>query len=205
MTPNPHSRIRFSGSDPNRGLRSRLNLLLTFVTLQFILIIFILVKIAAIEKAPPVPVQQVTEQTKLETTQPSSAEVLATSEQSSAPLRETSPKETTKIAIPKEILETSPIRIQVLNGCGKAGIAGKAGKWLKKNGYNVCKIGNADRNDYKESRIIDRTGNMTTARKLAALLRINEIHIKQLKLMKNPDIDLTLILGKDFTRLEIGS
>jgi len=100
--------------------------------------------------------------------------------------------------------EVIAIKVQVLNGCGFAGIAGKAGKWLKRNGYVVKDIGNADRQDHKLTSIVDRSGNLTAARELASLIGISEDRIKRQGSGPKPKVDLTLILGKDSKRLPIG-
>jgi len=115
-----------------------------------------------------------------------------------------SPEKNVEKEVPIEEIEPSPIRLQVLNGCGVAGIAGCVGKWLDRNAYEVVDIGNADRQDYRLSRIIDRSGNLTAARELAGLLGLSEDHIKRSTLIPKPEIDLTLIVGKDHKRLSIG-
>lgn len=97
----------------------------------------------------------------------------------------------------------SNIRIDVLNGCGVTGIAGRAQKWLKRNGYKVRLAENADRHDYKQSIIQDRSGNYQAALELARALNLNESNIMELRGSPSPYVDLTLVIGLDYKRLPI--
>ncbi|NQT34255.1 LytR C-terminal domain-containing protein [bacterium] len=208
MSPNPRSRIKYPDDGSGRGLRGRLNLLLILMTLQVVLMIGIWMNISNMKQTGhPANTGQASEPV---------IEAKETSQLSSKPTDTQKPnrikpetagissQKAVKSETPVETLEPSPINIQVLNGGAKGGLAGRTGKWLEKNGYNVKDIGNADRSDYRYSQIIDRSGNLTAARELASLLGIKEEQIKRLKLMPEPEFDLTLILGRDYRRLSIG-
>ncbi len=92
------------------------------------------------------------------------------------------------------------IQIDVLNGCGVAGVATTFTNYLRLRGYDVVEIGNYRTFDVPESIIIDRIGNLENARKVAYALGIHESNVIQ---QINPDyfLDATLIIGKDYEKL----
>ncbi len=204
MSPNPRSRIKYTDDKSNSGLIVRLNLLLFFMVVQVVMTIGLWVEVASLKKSLHLEPQASVEITKKPSEPDRTARKPVDQEIVKSPVSGSSSEETVEKEVPIEEIEPSPIRLQVLNGCGVAGIAGRVGKWLDRNAYNVVDIGNADRQDYRLSRIIDRSGNLTAARELANLLGLSEDHIKRLKLMPKPEIDLTLIVGKDHKRLPIG-
>ncbi len=204
MSPNPRSRIKYSTDAAGSGLIIRLNLLLFFIIVQVVMTIGLWVEVADLKKSLAVPPQAAVETTQRTTEPQRSTAQVAEKETVTRPEPEAPPLETAKSLVKADEIEPSPIRLQVLNGCGVAGIAGRIGKWLDKNGYDVVDVGNADRQDYHNSRILDRSGNLTAARELAGLLGLSETRIKRLNLMPEPEIDLTLIVGKDNGKLSIG-
>ncbi len=92
----------------------------------------------------------------------------------------------------------SEIKVQVLNGSGKPGVAKRVRDKLVRNGYNVVEFGNADSQNYKETIILDRVGNMKKAVKVASLLKCNLIFPKINKFIM---IDITVIVGKDYKKI----
>lgn len=46
-------------------------------------------------------------------------------------------------------LDRSDISVEVLNGSGETGVAGKASDYLKSLGYGIASVGNADNTDYQ--------------------------------------------------------
>ena len=206
MSPNPRSRIKYPDDGSVRGLSGRLNLLLILVTLQVVVMVAIWLNLSNLKQTghssgqAGEPVIEAKESSQI-SSKPTDTQKTDRIKPETA---ETSSQKAVKSETPVETLEPSPIRIQVLNGGAKGGLAGRTGKWLEKNGYDVKDIGNADRSDYRYSQIIDRSGNLTAARELASLLGIKEEQIKRLKLIPEPEFDLTLILGRDYRRLSIG-
>ena len=94
------------------------------------------------------------------------------------------------------------IHIEVLNGCGKNGIANEIGQKLRAFGFDVMTTGNAENFDFAETLVIDRVGKPEYAKQVADLLgTIN--HFQQ----KTPDPfrieEVTVIIGRDYTRLAI--
>lgn len=189
MSPNPRGRVRFTNNEPDRGIRNLLYILVGLQIVQLVLVTAILVgNRRGIEppSSPPPPQTRAERQGSAEPQAP----VAPASEPSAA--AETSP--------PAEVA-TLPIRVQVLNGCGVPGIARRAQEWLVRNGYDVRDVGNADRQDYQQSRVLDRGGNLSAARDLASALGIDERNVVKLSGAPSLKIDVSLILGHDYKRL----
>ena len=86
------------------------------------------------------------------------------------------------------------IQIEILNGCGDAGIATLYSNFLMHEGFDVIESKNADNFDYLNTNIIvhDRT-KMAIAQKLAKTL-----DIKNIVMNENGIWDLSIIIGKDY-------
>lgn len=97
----------------------------------------------------------------------------------------------------EKILSKDLIQVEVLNGCGKKGIADKFTELLRKNNFDVVNTGNYKTFDVNYSIVIDRTGNLQNATKLADLLNIDRKNVIQ-QINKNYFLDVTLIVGKDY-------
>ncbi len=95
----------------------------------------------------------------------------------------------------------SKIVITILNGTEKRGFARNAKIMLSQAGYDVYDIGNAETTDYKNTLIIDRSGNEEKVRKLAEFIKCENIE-KESDLseiaLESGNEDITLILGEDF-------
>ncbi len=103
-----------------------------------------------------------------------------------------------------EPIVATKIKVQILNGCGKTGIAKRAQQWMRSNDYDVRDVGNADKQDYRSSEVLNRSGNAAAARDLARMLGIDESKIKRKAAPPGLDVDLTLIIGSDNKRLPFG-
>jgi len=94
------------------------------------------------------------------------------------------------------------IHVEVLNGCGINGVAGRVGQRLRSLGFDVMTIDNAEAFTYPESIVIDRTGKPEYARHVAGALGIENC-IQQI----NPDLfrleEITVIVGRDYRRLKL--
>ena len=90
------------------------------------------------------------------------------------------------------------LRIEVLNGCGKANLAQKITSKLRKQGFDVVKIGNAESFDIPTSIVIDRTDNMDNAKRVAKTLGIKEIILAK---DNYAFLDVTVVIGRDYNRL----
>jgi len=98
--------------------------------------------------------------------------------------------------------------VEVLNGTTASGLAGRTAELLRSFGYEIISIGNADRNDYEKTMIIDRSGLEDLVEAFGEVIRCNNINyvpsvLAQMEaelVIENFEYqaDLTLIIGKDF-------
>jgi hypothetical protein len=95
-------------------------------------------------------------------------------------------------------VEQRVIRVEVLNGCGVAGLAGQVTDFLRLKGFDVVNVGNAENFDFPETLVVDRVGDMPGAWQVARAVGIDNV-IQQ----KDQDLllDVTLILGRDYQQL----
>lgn len=93
------------------------------------------------------------------------------------------------------------IQIDLLNGCGVPGAAQKITGYLRARGYDVVEMKNYKTFDVKESLIIDRSGNVEIAKKVAYALGVKDRNIIQ-QLNHDYFVDVSVVVGKDFTLLK---
>lgn len=95
----------------------------------------------------------------------------------------------------RDIGDPAEVRVEVLNGAGLAGIAGDATDRLRTVGFDVVFFGNAGRFDHERSVVLDRIGDPTLARAVAAALSIDSVATV-------PDstllLDVSVVLGGDW-------
>ncbi|MDR3166316.1 MAG: LCP family protein [Treponema sp.] len=98
--------------------------------------------------------------------------------------------------------------VEVLNGTTLNGLAGRTAELLRGFGYDVISIGNADRNDYESTLIIDRSGYTDVVKTFGNIIRCENIRFET-PAQDNPGeamnlqnfeyrSDFTLIIGRDF-------
>ena len=95
----------------------------------------------------------------------------------------------------------SIVQVEVLNGCGVSGVADKMTDFLRNHHFDVVQVGNYISFDVEKSIVIDRTGNMINAFRVADSLGINRKNVIQQK-NNNYLLDVSLIIGKDFNSLK---
>ncbi len=105
--------------------------------------------------------------------------------------------------LPPEVDEETPVRVEILNGCGVSGLAGQYARVLRDIGYDVRDTRNAPHHNYTESWIVDRMTMPGVARRLAATLGIPEERITEEANPQLVDVDVSLILGKDHESLNL--
>jgi hypothetical protein len=93
------------------------------------------------------------------------------------------------------------IQIDLLNGCGVDGAASKFTNYLRARGYDVVEMKNYKTFDVKESLVIDRNGNVETAKKVAYALGVNGKNIIQ-QISHDYFVDVSVVVGKDFGSLK---
>jgi len=89
------------------------------------------------------------------------------------------------------------IQVEVLNGCGVAGVGDGLTDVLRSKGIDVVKTGNYRSFDVDNTFIVDRTGKIETAEKVADSLNLDKRFVISEK-NKNLFLDLTIIIGKDY-------
>jgi anionic cell wall polymer biosynthesis LytR-Cps2A-Psr (LCP) family protein len=98
--------------------------------------------------------------------------------------------------------------VEVLNGTPANGLAGRTAELLRGFGYDVISIGNAERNDYEKSEIIDRSGYEDMVKTFGDIIRCGNIRLEA-PIPETPEgelsiqnfeyrSDFTLIIGRDF-------
>lgn len=89
------------------------------------------------------------------------------------------------------------VTVQVLNGTSTPGLAARARQVFLRYGLDVAPAGNADDDGYEYTVVVDRTGSLETARRVADIIRCTRVQ-------SQPDggtdggADVTVILGRDF-------
>ncbi len=97
--------------------------------------------------------------------------------------------------------KSSIIQVEVLNGCGVAGVADQFTNYLRQHHFDVVQMGNYISFDVEKSIVIDRTGNMANAFKVADTLGVSRKNVIQQK-NNNYFLDVSFIIGKDFNSLK---
>jgi len=95
----------------------------------------------------------------------------------------------------------SVIQVEVLNGCGVSGVADQFTNYLRLHHFDVVQMGNYISFDVEKSIVIDRTGNMANAYKVADTLGVSRKNVIQQK-NNNYFLDVSFIIGKDFNSLK---
>jgi len=94
-----------------------------------------------------------------------------------------------------------PIQIEVLNGCGVAGIAAKFTDYLRSLDFDVVKTDNYESFNVLKTVVVDRRGNRQNTMKIADALGFTEERILE-EVNEAYLIDAVVILGKDFRQLK---
>ena len=87
------------------------------------------------------------------------------------------------------------IKIEILNGSNNPGQAQNLRNYFIKYGFNVVHFGNALRNDYEKTVVIDRVGKPLLAKRIADIINCKEVYTK---IDKSLMVDITIIIGNDF-------
>ncbi|MFH1144654.1 MAG: LytR C-terminal domain-containing protein [Candidatus Eisenbacteria bacterium] len=97
-----------------------------------------------------------------------------------------------------------PLRLHVANGCGADGLAGRAREILSEAGFDVRAVSNADTRDYRETIVVDRSGDRARAETVVGYLQ-ERGGVGRLVLQQRgaEPVDALVILGQDIAeRLE---
>lgn len=94
------------------------------------------------------------------------------------------------------------IQIQVLNGCGVSGVASRFTSKLRQSGFDVVESGNFETFDVQKTFVIDRSGNLENARRVAKALGISEDQIIR-EIATGFYLDATVVIGFDYNQLNL--
>ncbi len=108
-----------------------------------------------------------------------------------------------KMQLAVDIYEANPIlniKVEVLNGCGEKGIAAKISDFLRTEYIDVVRSENADNFEYERTILIQRSDDLLNLKTVAKVLNfeINDEDRVMIQSSPTSDVDLTLILGKDY-------
>jgi hypothetical protein len=94
------------------------------------------------------------------------------------------------------------IQIEVLNACGKRGVAAKFTDYLRLHGIDVVNIKNYNsKSAFNETIVIDRVGNLKDAKFVAAALGIQEKNIIQ-QINADYFVAVSVVIGSDYSQLK---
>ena len=110
------------------------------------------------------------------------------------------PKLATELYAAAPVLD---IQIEILNGCGTPGIAAKFSQFLREKRVDVVRSENADHFEYEKTILIQRTENVDGMQRVAEALKFDIKNPDQVitSIDPNLDVDLTLIIGKDYNSI----
>ncbi|MEX0946084.1 MAG: LytR C-terminal domain-containing protein [Acidimicrobiia bacterium] len=98
--------------------------------------------------------------------------------------------------VPMTAVVGEPLKIQVLNGNGVSGSAGRLSEILQGKGFEILEVGDADRDDFPITTIIVRPEAMTQGQEIIAALGFGELSAGSLA----SSIDAIVIVGLDADR-----
>lgn len=109
----------------------------------------------------------------------------------------------TVVSSTKNVNDTThiPLQINVLNGCGINGVGTVMTKYSRTLGYDVVEMGNYKSFDVEQSIIIDRSGKLNEAQKLAMLLGIDKRNVVQ-QFSSDQLVSASIVIGKDYKSLK---
>jgi hypothetical protein len=97
-------------------------------------------------------------------------------------------------AAEEKTIERDEIRVQILNGSKKSGLAGQLREELTDKGYSNISIGDTGDGNYEYSKVIDRSGDKD---KLQIVSEDSRINIVDTDIDITCGYDITIIIGKD--------
>ena len=94
-------------------------------------------------------------------------------------------------------VEGDIVQVDVRNGCGVVGVAGRMTAYLRSRGFDVVEEGNHDSFDEPETIILDRIGNPAAAQALARAVGLPADRIRT-DLRDDYFLDATIVIGADY-------
>ncbi len=191
------------------GFRGSQNLIVLLLAVLLVLTAadFILDHVSGKPAASPAssPAQRLEESSGAQANTPVKAEPIAVGKSTAA-----APPLQKPAAVPPELTGEMPqptdVHLQIFNGCGVPGLAGRVRAVLRDRGFDVLTFGNAQAIDYAKTLVIARTDQPSSH--LAAQLIANVLGIPADQILIQPDpnlvdTDVTLIIGQDYRILDL--
>lgn len=94
-----------------------------------------------------------------------------------------------------ETVSPKDVKVEILNGCGKTGLAKEAESKLKKKGFRVVTVGDADNWSYSKINILYRNGQLAKAQCVAKYFTGAVLETSS---KIDTKVDVKIILGKDY-------
>jgi hypothetical protein len=95
------------------------------------------------------------------------------------------------------------IQLDVLNGCGAKGAGVKFTSFLRANGFDVVEMKNYKTFNVAQTLVLDRVGDLSLARRVAASLGVAEKNVVQ-QINQDYFVDVSVIIGADYPSLRVG-
>lgn len=92
------------------------------------------------------------------------------------------------------------IQVEVRNGCGISGLAAETTMFLRRHGFDVVEVGDYSSFEEAHSKVIDRVGDLESAKKVANVLGIPEDRVVQ-EIRLDYYLDASVVIGKDYETL----
>jgi hypothetical protein len=94
------------------------------------------------------------------------------------------------------------LEVEVLDGAGSIKVAQYVTNILRSQGYDVVEMKRNNDGMIERTYVVDRSGNLEAARKLATTLGIAQDKVFQ-KIDRNLFLDVTVVVGRDYSRLKV--
>ena len=122
---------------------------------------------------------------------------------SGVPVEVTFPEVVNQPRLAVEVFENNPIqdiKVEVLNGCGVQGLAGKTTEFLRLKQVDVVRSDDADHHNYPKTVIIQRNENIESLKRVSDSFGILMDDKARIKIVPDETlgVDVTVILGKDY-------
>jgi hypothetical protein len=99
------------------------------------------------------------------------------------------------------VVNNQSLEVEVLDGAGSMRAAQYMTNILRAQGYDVVEMKRNNGEVEERTIILDRSGNIDAARKLATMLGVSQDKVFQ-KIDRTRYLDLTVVIGKDYSRLK---
>ncbi len=119
---------------------------------------------------------------------------------------ETKAEEQKPVETAVQVPSASEIKLQILNGCGVRGIASRVRGIMRDRGFDVMSFGNAARLNYPETLLLVRSEGKRGELAAEVVARSLGVNKNRIRIERDPslvDIDVTVILGLDYKKLNL--